>query len=157
MTVVLDYAMRPSAIEELRRAMRRAAGSSDRVVWQDTMDSLVWLSMWLADRGMERERESIHKLHACLLAVGLDAEPHDLEPHPEEAGACLLPAQKPDMAGLWAQVVHRGYALRNILRGRARVRALAACLAEMAERGRELAWCVGTLVLMGTMELDPCI
>ena len=65
-----------------------------------TMDSLVWLSMWLADRGMERERESIHKLHACLLAVGLDAEPHDLEPRPEEAGACLLPAQKPDMAGL---------------------------------------------------------
>ena len=114
-----------------------------------TMDSLVWLSMWLADRGMERERESIHKLHACLLAVGLDAEPHDLEPRPEEAGACLLPAQKPDMAGLWAQVVHRGYALRNILRGRARVRALAACLAGMAERGRELAWCVEMLVLWG--------
>ena len=47
--------------------------------------------------------------------------------------------------------------MRNILRGRARVRALAACLAGMAERGRELAWCVGMLVLMGSMELDPCI
>ena len=119
------------------------------------MDALLFLSMWLADKGMERERDNMHRLYAGLFAAGLDAGPEDLDADPEHAGACVVPAQKADMRGLWARIDNRPYTLRAVLRGRARVLALAAALADMPERGRELAWCVGAMVLMGDMELDP--
>ena len=112
--------------------------------------------MWLAEKGMERERENMHRLYAGLLAAGLGAGPEDLEAHPEIAGACVVPAQKADMSGLWARIDNRPYTLRAVLRGRARFLALAAALADMPDCGRELAWwCVGAMVLMGDMELDP--
>ena len=61
-----------------------------------------------------------------------------------------------NLAGLTA--TQAGMLLGSVvLRGRAWVLALAASLADMPDRGRELAWCVGAMVLMGDMELDPCV
>ena len=154
MVDVLDYTMRPQAMQHLRGAMRASAGSAEVEAWRDTMDALLYLSMWLADAGMERERDNMHRLYAGLFAAGLEG---DLEVHPVLAGACLVPAEKADFLGLFNRIDNRSYVLRNVLRGRARLRALATRLAQTGDNARELAWCVAAMVLMGTMELDPRI
>ena len=81
--------------------------------------------------------------------------PADLEAI--QPGLCCVPARMAEMGGMWEQVRYPADVLRNVLRGRERVKAVALALSRVEGRSRELAWCVAAMVLMRSMEEDPTV
>ena len=142
----------------MRSAVQGLSALEALDVWQSTLDSLLYTSIWVAGSQRdhrEEQRRCVHRLCALLMVGSCGVTPADLEPDPVQPGLCCVPPHMAEMGGMWEQVRYLADVLQNVLRGRERVKAVALALSWLEGRSRELAWCVAAMVLMRSMEEDP--
>ena len=113
---------RERQLQQMERSLRCMAGltTAQAGAWMESLEESLWSAAQLKamkELLVEKTGEKVEESGKLAGEQDYTALPHLLSEEP--------------------------YTLRAVLRGRARVLALAAALADMPDRGRELAWCVG--------------